>query len=72
MSEDVRPDDYDLPGSRLTGGAQPSSTDAEAGEAVCWAQLVCPECGAVTTEGHRESCSLAVPAVLPGDRPAQQ
>jgi uncharacterized protein YeaO (DUF488 family) len=31
------------------------------GEAVCWAHLVCPECGAVETEGHREGCALAAP-----------
>lgn len=27
------------------------------GDPVCWAQFVCAECGAMTTEGHREGCS---------------
>ena len=26
------------------------------GEAACWAHLVCPECGAMISEGHRGGC----------------
>ncbi|HUJ55613.1 MAG TPA: hypothetical protein VLW49_06460 [Gaiellaceae bacterium] len=29
----------------------------EGGDAACWAHLVCPECGNVASEGHREGCS---------------
>ncbi|TAN19855.1 MAG: hypothetical protein EPN30_11430 [Actinomycetota bacterium] len=30
----------------------------ESGDAACWAHLVCPECGAIETDGHRNGCSL--------------
>ena len=35
--------------------------EGEGGEAVCWAHLVCPQCGAIEAEGHREACPLASP-----------
>ncbi|HEY1666674.1 MAG TPA: FAD-dependent monooxygenase [Trebonia sp.] len=35
--------------------------EAAGGDPVCWAHLVCDECGAITTEGHRAGCS-ALPA----------
>jgi uncharacterized protein YeaO (DUF488 family) len=38
---------------------QAVSESAEGGEAACYAHLVCPECGAVTTEGHRPDCASA-------------
>jgi uncharacterized protein YeaO (DUF488 family) len=37
---------------------QPVESD-QGGEAVCWANQVCPDCGAMETEGHREGCKLA-------------
>jgi uncharacterized protein YeaO (DUF488 family) len=30
--------------------------DAEGGEAACYAHLVCPECGAMLSEGHAPGC----------------
>jgi uncharacterized protein YeaO (DUF488 family) len=33
--------------------------DDEGGEAACWANQVCPDCGAIETEGHRTGCALA-------------
>jgi hypothetical protein len=40
---------------------QPPDGDAadEAGDAACWANLVCPDCGAIETEGHRPGCRHA-------------
>ena len=33
--------------------------DDQAGDAACWANLVCPDCGAIETEGHRPGCAQA-------------
>ena len=32
---------------------------SDAGDAACWANLVCPECGAIESEGHRPGCGQA-------------
>jgi len=38
--------------------SEPAEYD-EGGDPVCYAHLVCPDCGAVTSEGHRAGCRLA-------------
>ena len=43
----------------------------EGGDPVCWAHLVCPDCGAISSEGHRAGCQLAEQAVHPA-RPDDQ
>ena len=35
----------------------------EGGDPVCWAHLVCPDCGAISSEGHRAGCQLAEQAL---------
>ena len=42
----------------LAGLLQPPP---EGGEAACWAHLVCPDCGAIVTEGHQPGCLAAEP-----------
>ncbi len=42
-----------------------SGDTADAGDPACWACLVCDECGAVISEGHRASCSHAVRPAAP-------
>jgi hypothetical protein len=42
--------------------------DSAGGDPVCWAHLVCDECGAITTEGHRAGCSAGSPGQRSGGR----
>jgi uncharacterized protein YeaO (DUF488 family) len=46
-------------GSADRGESAEGDGSAGGGEAACWAHLVCPECGAMTAEGHRPDCSSA-------------
>jgi hypothetical protein len=59
MSKDV-PRHGDDPAAVPVAGT--ASAEAEGGDAACWAHLVCPECGAMTSGGHRQACSLAATA----------
>lgn len=38
----------------------------EGGDPACWANLVCAECGAVVSEGHREGCAAQRPDAVAG------
>jgi hypothetical protein len=67
MTGPARPQGGNLAGDRAddaarTGdAARAGSGEDLGGEAACWAHLVCPECGAITSEGHQAGCSLAPP-----------
>jgi hypothetical protein len=70
VTGEVPPDEA---GARVETGSEAEVRDeaevgSEAevgGEAACWAHLVCPQCGAMESEGHQPGCPAA-PA-LPGD-----
>jgi hypothetical protein len=53
----LQPDGLAAAGIHLVVPAQ--DDDAAGGDPVCWAHLVCDECGAITSEGHRDGCTLA-------------
>lgn len=45
----------------LAGLLASEAAAGEAGDAACWAHLLCPDCGAVVSEGHREGCQASMP-----------
>jgi hypothetical protein len=48
--------------SEHPAGSEPAGDPdalAEGGDPVCWAHLVCPECGSIVSEGHRPGCETA-------------
>lgn len=57
-NEDAVGDDIRTP---LDSGSQAADTSREAGDPACLACLVCPDCGAVMTEGHATGCLRAPP-----------
>ena len=51
--------DVDLSQAAVLAQVLRQPLDDQAGDAACWANLVCPGCGAIETEGHREGCPMA-------------
>ena len=45
-------------GAGVEEGLAPPEEADTAGDPACMAHLVCPSCGAVTTEGHLPGCQL--------------
>jgi hypothetical protein len=45
----------------LDADRQEREVDDTGGDAACWANLVCDECGAVRGDEHRAGCSQAPP-----------
>ena len=48
-----------VPLEMLAGPADACGAEQQGGEPACFANLVCPECGAVVTEGHAAGCAAA-------------
>jgi hypothetical protein len=60
MTSDQPPRDRSQPATdplRAATQAAGSGELGDGGDPACWACLVCEECGAVVSEGHRTGCS---------------
>jgi hypothetical protein len=43
----------------MLGSPAGACDEEQGGEPACFANLVCPECGSVVTEGHASGCAAA-------------
>jgi hypothetical protein len=58
-SEDRERPETDLEQAKPGRGRRLADDDSardEGGDSACWAHLICPECGAIETDGHRPGC----------------
>jgi hypothetical protein len=56
--KDPEPAAQSVPAASTTLAAVETGEAGEGGDPACWACLVCQECGAVISEGHRPGCKL--------------
>jgi uncharacterized protein YeaO (DUF488 family) len=48
--------DAALSQAQILAGLLDGEEEEQGGDRACWAHLVCPDCGAVVSEGHAASC----------------
>jgi uncharacterized protein YeaO (DUF488 family) len=53
--------DVDISQAAVLAELLRAEDDEQGGDPACWASLVCAECGAVVSEGHREGCPARRP-----------
>lgn len=64
LAEELRRPESPVPSTAPFTAGRTHREESEGGEPACWAYLVCPECGAVTSEGHGQGCPC-----VPGGEP---